>query len=121
LCIFSTSIIAQETADVTFSNGRFSVVRISSNARYSPVTFFRIIFQEQFTSQPDHCTLLRPMKYKYRNTEKNSQKFWICETCKKRKIQTILTGRLRLIDQSNDPEVLSTVCEGIRPSVNEKN
>jgi hypothetical protein len=50
-------------------------------------------------------------KYKYRITNKINQEIWVCETCKKGAIESILTGQWKLIDRSVDPKILCAVCD----------
>ena len=50
-------------------------------------------------------------KYKYRITNKSNQEIWVCETCKKGEMESILTGDWKLIDRSADPKILCTVCD----------
>lgn len=45
---------------------------------------------------------------------------WICANCKKAKMDDILTGKLKLIDQSDDPDVSCDVCKGVGDMVNER-
>lgn len=40
------------------------------------------------------------------------QSIWVCEACKKRKIDFILTGKWKLIDRSAEPTILCAFCEG---------
>ena len=56
-------------------------------------------------------------KYKYQTSDKANQEIWICEACKKGKIESILTGKWKLIDRSTEPGVLCAVCEGVGGSV----
>ncbi len=52
-------------------------------------------------------------KYKYQTSNKADPEIWICEACKKGKIESILTGKWKLIDRSTEDAVLCAVCEGI--------
>lgn len=52
-------------------------------------------------------------KYKYQISDKANQEVWICEVCKKGKIESILTGKWKLIDRSTEPAILCAVCAGI--------
>ncbi|MDD3815432.1 MAG: hypothetical protein PHZ02_12400 [Desulfocapsaceae bacterium] len=52
-------------------------------------------------------------KYKYRTLSKTNQEVWVCEACKKEKIESILTGKWKLIDRSTEPDILCAVCEGV--------
>lgn len=56
-------------------------------------------------------------KYKYQTSDKANQEIWICETCKKGKIESILTGKWKLIDRSTEPAIRCAVCEGIKERV----
>lgn len=51
-------------------------------------------------------------KFKYQTSNKDHQKIWICASCKKGQMDAILTGKLKLIDQSNDPGISCDVCKG---------
>jgi hypothetical protein len=53
------------------------------------------------------------MKYKYHTSNKAHQEIWICASCKKGKMDAILTGKLKLIDQSSDPSVSCDVCKDV--------
>ncbi|MDD3816059.1 MAG: hypothetical protein PHZ02_15600 [Desulfocapsaceae bacterium] len=53
-------------------------------------------------------------KYKYRTLSKTNQEIWVCEACKKEKIESILTGKWKLIDRSTEPDILCAVCEEVR-------
>jgi ribosomal protein L37AE/L43A len=50
-------------------------------------------------------------KYKYRTTNKANQEIWVCETCKKGVIESILTGNWKLIDRSADLDIRCTICD----------
>jgi len=50
-------------------------------------------------------------KYKYKTTNKANQEIWVCEACKKGKIDSILTGNWKLIDRSADPKIQCAVCD----------
>jgi hypothetical protein len=52
-------------------------------------------------------------KYKYRTLSKTNQEIWVCEACKKGKIESILTGNWKLIDRSTEADILCTICEGV--------
>jgi hypothetical protein len=52
-------------------------------------------------------------KYKYQISNTTIQGIWVCEACKKGKIDFILTGKWKLIDRSTEPTILCAVCEGI--------
>ena len=52
-------------------------------------------------------------KYKYRITNKANQEIWVCEVCKKREIESILTGEWKLIDRSADPDIPCAVCDKV--------
>ncbi len=52
-------------------------------------------------------------KYKYKTTNKANQEIWICEACKKGKIEFILTGQWKLLDRSTDPKILCAVCDKV--------
>ena len=52
------------------------------------------------------------MKFKYQTSNKDHQEIWICASCKKGQMDAILTGKLKLIDQSNDPGISCDVCKG---------
>jgi hypothetical protein len=51
--------------------------------------------------------------YKYKTTNKANQEIWVCETCKKGKIEFILTGQWKLLDRSTDPKILCVVCDKV--------
>jgi len=57
-------------------------------------------------------------KYKYLTTNKDNQEMWVCETCKERKIESILTDNWKLIDRSTDPDIQCSVCD--KPAVKER-
>ncbi len=52
------------------------------------------------------------MKFKYQTSNKDHQKIWICASCKKGQMDAILTGKLKLIDQSSDPAISCDLCKG---------
>lgn len=53
-------------------------------------------------------------KYKYKISNKADQGIWVCEACKKGKIEFILTGKWKLIDRSNESEILCAICDGYK-------
>jgi ribosomal protein L37AE/L43A len=52
-------------------------------------------------------------KYKYKTTNKANQEIWVCETCKKGEMESILTGNWKLIDRSADPDIRCAVCDKV--------
>jgi hypothetical protein len=56
-------------------------------------------------------------KFKYQTSNKDHQKIWICASCKKGQMDAILTGKLKLIDQSSDPAISCDLCKGVEKMV----
>lgn len=50
-------------------------------------------------------------KFKYQISDKTDQEIWVCEACKKRNNQLILTGKWKLIDRSDDSVNLCSLCD----------